>query len=257
MKAILLAAGVGKRLRPYTEIRPKCLVEIGGRSLLHRHLDILSSLEEFDELVIVVGYRHDQVRDAVAAWHGDATGDARDFPVSLVLNEEFEKGSILSLFAARETLLAADSVAMDADVLYPTEVMQRLVGSTHANCFLIDDGAEESGEEMMVCIRGERAIHIARSRDASTHTGWDHKGEGVGFFRLAAADAPALLAHMERLIANGSEGAEYEVALAAFMPEHTCGYESIADLPWTEIDFEEDIDQATNVVLPAIEGLGA
>jgi choline kinase len=252
MKAILLAAGTGKRLRPYTEVRPKCLVEIGGRTLLHRHLDILSSLDGIDGLTLVVGYRHDMIREAVAAWVAE-TGST--FAVDFRLNEDFTRGSILSLYEAREVLIGHDTIAMDADVLYPPAVMQRLIASRHPNCFLIDDSSTETGEEMMVCIRGERAMHIARSRDPSTHTGWDAKGEGVGFFRLAREDARALVATMAALIEAGEGDAEYEVALALFMDEHICGYESIGDLPWTEIDFEEDIDKAERVVLPAIRDL--
>ena len=63
MKAILLAAGVGDRLRPFTDSHPKCLVEVGGRSLLDRHLDILSGIEAITGLHIVVGYLADQIRE--------------------------------------------------------------------------------------------------------------------------------------------------------------------------------------------------
>ena len=51
MKAVLLAAGIGERLRPFTESSPKCLVDVGGRSLLFRHLDLLSALPEIDGAV--------------------------------------------------------------------------------------------------------------------------------------------------------------------------------------------------------------
>lgn len=249
MKAVLLAAGVGKRLRPYTEARPKCLVEIGGRTLLARHLDTLSSFDEIDGALIVVGYRHDQIRDAVAQWKEE---DTSGFEVKFASNERYTLGSILSLYAARDTLSTNDAVIMDADVLYHRDVMKRLVESPNDHCFLIDDQAEESGEEMMVCIRDGRAMHIARSHDPSTKTGWDAKGEGVGFFKLATADSGALLTHIEDLVEKGFEDAEYEVALAGFMKKFVCGYEGIGDLPWTEIDFSEDIVNAEENILPLI-----
>jgi choline kinase len=141
---------------------------------------------------------------------------------------------------------------MDADVLYHRDVMTRLIESSHDNCFLIDRLAEESGEEMMVCIRDGRAMHIARSRDSSTHTGWDEKGEGVGFFKIKHAHSRRLLKHIEDLLGQGMEASEYEAALAGFMKEVACGYECIGDLPWTEIDFTADIVHAEEVVLPAI-----
>jgi choline kinase len=249
MKAILLAAGIGKRLLPYTEARPKCLIEIGGRSLLARHLDTLSTFDEIDGIVIVVGYRHDQIRDAVTEWKSD---DTTGLEVTFATNERYAQGSILSLYASRDTLSAHDSVIMDADVLYHRDVMKRLVESPSEHCFLIDDQAEESGEEMMVCIRDGRAMHIARSHHPSTQTGWDAKGEGVGFFKLAHKDSGDLLSVIEELLGQGLEKSDYEDALAGFMKKHPCGYVGIGDLPWTEIDFSEDIVAAENEVLPKI-----
>jgi choline kinase len=250
MKAVLLAAGVGRRLKPYTDDRPKCLVEIGGVSLLHRHLDILTQVPEIDGVDIVVGYRHDMIRDAIAIW---SDKNNTPFPVRFYLNEAFREGSIVSFYSARDTVSSHDTVIMDADVLYPTAVIKRLIHSNHTNCFLLDDSTEESGEEMMVCCRGERAMHIARSHDPSTQTGWDLRGEGVGFFRLAKKDSHRLLEIMESDIGNGHRNADYETALAQFMKICACGYESIGDLPWTEIDFSEDIVHAENTVLPAIQ----
>lgn len=249
MKAILLAAGVGQRLRPTTDARPKCLVEIGGRTLLARHFDMLSTFDEIDGVVIVVGYRHDQVRDAVSLWQQEAE---RDLQISCDTNDRYTLGSILSLYTARDTLVKHDSIIMDADVLYHRDVMKRLIESPHDNCFLIDRQAEESGEEMMVCIRDGRAMHIARSHESSTQTGWEEKGEGVGFFKIKHAYSRRLLEHIEELLGKGMEASGYEIALAGFMKEVTCGYECIGDLPWTEIDFAEDIVRAEEVVLPAM-----
>ncbi len=252
MNAVLLAAGVGKRLRPYTEAIPKCLVEVGDRTLLHRHLDILSSFPEIERVTMVVGYRQDQIRDAVATWVEAHPGA---LPVTFRTNDDYERGSIISLLTAREELTQGPVIAMDADVLYPRALMARLVHSDHPNCFLLDESTEETGEEMMVCVKGERALHIARSRDPSTKNGWDLKGEGVGFARIAGEDGPRLVEILSEHIARGNADAEYEVGLADFMRERVCGYERVGDLPWTEIDFSEDITRAEQVVLPAMAAL--
>jgi len=65
MKAIILAAGVGKRLWEVTQHRPKCLIEIGGQTLLHRYLTALRSVGIY-RAGIVVGYKQEMIRAAVA-----------------------------------------------------------------------------------------------------------------------------------------------------------------------------------------------
>jgi choline kinase len=247
MNAILLAAGVGARLAPFTDKYPKCLLEIDGKTLLERHLDILCEL--VDGVTLVVGYRHAQLRDAVGAWK---TRTGHGLPVDFVQNDDYERGSILSLYAAHEVLVGDDTVVMDADVLYGPDLMQRLLDSSHTNCFLLDDSSEESGEEMMVCVKNERAMHIARSHDPSTQSGWDLTGEGVGFFKLERGDSARLVAIMDEMIAAGICDVEYEEALARFMATEVCGYETVGDLTWTEIDFPEDIQKAREEILPKL-----
>ncbi len=249
MRAIILAAGVGRRLEPYTDDRPKCLIEIGGRSLLLRHLDILSTFPRVTGLDVVVGYRPDQIRHAVASWHRETV---RPFPVNFHMNDAFRKGSILSLYTSKDVMMSEDALIMDADVLYPRELLRRILDSPHENAVLIDEQADQADEEMIICCRGDRAMHIARCRDPSTHGAWDHKGEGVGFFRIAKAYANELVAIIKGAIDEGLVNADYEDTLARFMKAFPCGYEQIGDLPWTEIDFSEDIVRAEREILPAI-----
>ena len=66
MKAVILAAGVGKRLWPVTQHRPKCLIEIGGQTLLSRYLEVLASVQIRD-VTMVVGYKQEMIRAVVAA----------------------------------------------------------------------------------------------------------------------------------------------------------------------------------------------
>lgn len=253
IRAVLLAAGVGDRLRPFTDHHPKCLVEVGKRTLLAHHLDLLSQIPEVSDLVIVVGYLEHQIRDAVAAWKRQ-TGSP--FGVTFETNPEFRKGSILSLYTARAHLTDSDTVIMDADVLYPRELMERLVRAPHANCFLLDETCVPTGEEMMVCVNAGRTLHIARSREPSTQSGWDLTGEGVGFFRLDRHDSVRLVEIMDSMLADGLDRVEYEAALDRFIKERVAGHVTCGDFPWTEIDFPEDVDRAVNQVFPKIIAAG-
>ena len=63
MKAIILAAGVGKRLWPVTQHRPKCLIQLGGRTLIHRYLEALGRVR-VRRTTLVVGYKQEIILGA-------------------------------------------------------------------------------------------------------------------------------------------------------------------------------------------------
>jgi len=113
MKAVILAAGEGTRLRPYTLDRPKCLVEIEGRSLLYRQLDILVA-EQIHPIIIVGGYRSEMLQ----------------LPITeLCINPRFsETNMVWTLFCA-ETHLEGGAVVSYGDIVYSREVLLTLLKS--------------------------------------------------------------------------------------------------------------------------------
>ena len=245
MKAILLAAGVGRRLRPYTEDRPKCLLPFKGKTLLDRHLDALEATG-VHEVIMVLGHCGDQIRAAVAQ-RPDA---AR---VQFLENTRYTEGSILSLHTAIGHIddHADGAIVMDADVLYPRELMRRLV-QTPGTAFLVDETSLETGEEMTVGIKDGRV----RTIDRFVGDGWDLKGETVGFTKFAAEDAPELRRQMDACLAEGLTKAEYEAAIIRMLKTCPGRYALVGDLPWTEIDFDADVEKAKEM-LPEIEAVDA
>ncbi len=239
MKAVILAAGVGKRLWQITQHRPKCLIEIGGRSLLHRYLEALASLG-VRRADIVVGYRQELIREAVGL---DACGVKVDF----LVNDEFHRGSISSLWIAR-TALDDDAIVMDADVLFHRDILRRLVESSYENALLMDETVHQTGEECMVVVAGGRVIALSKKMPSQ----YDYAGEGVGFLRVRHADIPHLVASLRSHIERGSWNMEYEDALLQFFQTVKVGHEKIGGLPWTEIDFIEDVKKAELDVLPKL-----
>ena len=153
MTAVLLAAGVGKRLLGQSGGRPKCLIEIGGRSLLGRLLDALASAG-VEEAIVVVGFGEAEVRASVAT-------PPAGLRVRCLTNPRYTEGAILSLWTAREAL-AGPVVVMDADVLCPPAMIARLVDSPHPNCFLLDASVTITGEEQMLLVEDGRVRNIVR-----------------------------------------------------------------------------------------------
>lgn len=239
MRAVILAAGVGKRLWPVTQHKPKCLIEIGGQTLLSRYLEVLASVQIRD-VTIVVGYKQEMIRDAVGTQH-------RGVSISYLVNEEFHRGSISSLWIARSAL-SDDVVIMDADVLFHREILRRLVASPFTNCLLMDDTVKQAGEECMVVVAGGRVIALSKKMPER----YDVAGEGVGFLKVRRADTAHVIGSLKGYIDQGRWEMEYEDGLLQYFQDVKVGHEKIGGLPWTEIDFPEDITRAESEILPRL-----
>jgi choline kinase len=240
MTAILLAAGVGKRLLAASGGRPKCLIEIGGRSLLVRLLAGLARAG-VREAVVVTGFGADAVEAAVRVCGVDVR-------VRCVENPRYTEGAILSLWAARDTLRAGPALVMDADVLCAPAMLERLVRSRHANCFLLDGSAASTGEEQMLLVRDGRVRDIVRGGAP----GWEIQGESVGFLKLSAPAAALLETLLAARVGAGDTAIEHEEVYPDLLARVDVGFERVDGLPWTEIDFPEDVVRAEREILPRL-----
>lgn len=240
MKAVILAAGVGKRLWPVTQHRPKCLIEVGGRALMARYFEALATVG-IKRAVLVVGYKQEMIREAV--------GDGLDgVSARYLVNERYHAGSLSSLWTARPEL-DEDVLIMDADVLFHPEILRRLVQSTHPSALCLDETVVQRGEECMAVIRGGRVAALTKRMPAV----YDLAGEGVGFLKVQRRDLPHLVASAQAHADKGEWLMEYEDALLGFFERAWVGYERIGGLPWIEIDFAEDVSRAEREILPKIE----
>lgn len=241
MKAIILAAGVGKRLWPVTQHHPKCLIQLGGQTLIARYLRSLAAVG-VRQAVVVVGYKKEMIQATVGAGlHGVS--------VRYLESDQYQRGSITSLWRAREEL-TSDAVIMDADVLFHQQILDRLVKSPHANALLMDESVKQTGEECMVVSQGGRVVALTKKMPDR----YDLAGEGVGFLKVRGADSGSLIQSVGAYVERGKLDMEYEDALLEFFRDVKVGFERIGGLPWTEIDFEEDIAKAEREILPKLEG---
>jgi choline kinase len=245
MKAIILVAGVARRLAPLTDRTHKALLPVGGRSLLDRMLDALAP-SAVDEAVLVVGHCGDQVRRAA----GTARGPLR---IRYVENPGYQKGSSLSLWCARETLLRDSALVMDADVLFPDRFLPALMAAPAPSALLLDRDFQDTGEEVKLYAVGDRVIALGRK---VVPEAWEVVGEGVGFFKCSAAHAPEYVRLLAESIQETDGAADYEDALHRLVTRVPVGWVDVTGLPWTEVDFAEDLRRAETEIFPRIESLG-
>ncbi len=236
MKAIILAAGKGTRLDG-AAVKPKCLVEVGGLTLLQRQIETLRSLN-VNEIVIVIGFGADSIRAECGSG------------ISFVENTRFaETSSLYSLWLAREHL-ADGFVVLNSDVLFHPRMLADLLESDRDDALLISDTDPNplGDEEMKVKVREQRVVAISKDMDPL-----EADGENVGIVKFSASGARLLVEYMNSLIESGAVKDWAPRAFLEFARRHPLHALSTRGLPWIEIDFPEDYQRAVNEVFPRIE----
>lgn len=245
MKAIMLAAGVGRRLYgDENDSLPKALLRFDGMTLLARNIEILLDLG-IDELVLVVGHRkEDLLAEAVAR--------APDGFIRSVFNRRYKEGPIVSLWTAGEELRGGEeTLFMDADVLYPPEMMRRLLHSPHENCFVMDRDFEPGEDPVKICLRDGVLVDFGKQVTED----YDDVGEWPGFLRMSAGISAKVADAAQVYMDDGKFEVTYEEAMRDVLhaePEGTFGYEDITGIPWIEIDFPGDLMQAEKITFPQV-----
>lgn len=241
MRAIILAAGMGRRMKFNDERLPKVMFSFGGKTLLQRHIDILRHCG-IDEIVVAVGYCADLIEAEIADL---GCTDS----VETIHNPDYEQGSIVTLWSVREALgRGGDVILMDGDVLYDYRMMERLMASEYVNCFLMDRDFEEGPEPTKLCVRNGYLVEFHKVVTVA----YDFWGESVGFFRLSEDMARRMVPVCKRFLDADMKFELYDEALRDLLITDlpgTFGFEDITGLPWTEIDFKEDVDYANETVI--------
>ncbi len=247
MRAIILAAGRGSRLQQAADQqRPKCLMQFGGRSLLERHLLLLRKAG-IAEVVLALGFRHELIEAELdrLAWRPQPR---------IVLNPQFELGSVLTVHTAAEALTrGGDVLLMDADVLYHERIMAALAaGDRPVNRILIDRDFEAGDEPVKLCVRDGVPVELRKQLEPGLQ--YDTVGESVGFFRFDEPGARRLAALAADYVATGRAHLPHEEAVRDLIKERGRTFEvaDVTGLPWIEIDFPNDVARAANEVLPQL-----
>lgn len=231
MRAVILAAGRGQRLKASGWEDPKCLLPVGGTTLLDNMLDTLAR-HGVRHVVLAVGYRQERLRRHLERRDGD-------FGFTFVENPDYATTSTIhSLWLCRE-LLDEDVLYMNGDVYFHPEVVTRLLA--RGGNRLAVDGKRCADEEVKVVLDGSARIErIGKTLDPS-----ECDGEFLGVARFAAAGRAPFLEALERHNEDlGNRNLIFEVALDEVLDAVPSYAVDVSDLPAVEIDFPEDWEEA-------------
>ncbi|NMA25049.1 MAG: aminotransferase class I/II-fold pyridoxal phosphate-dependent enzyme [Clostridiales bacterium] len=130
MQAIILAAGMGKRLKELTEDQTKCMVKVNGITLIERMLSQLDRLN-LSGIVVVVGYEAEKLISFIS-------GLSIHTPIMYVRNDVYDKtNNIYSLYLARRYLEKEDTLLLESDLIFSDGALQKLVSSRNPSAALV------------------------------------------------------------------------------------------------------------------------
>ncbi|WP_332810577.1 phosphocholine cytidylyltransferase family protein [Sphingomonas sp.] len=229
-KAIILSAGKGSRLLPLTETRPKCLIDLAGRSLLEWQLDALAA-NGIDDAVVVTGFRDELVDQVVA-----------ERPrVRTLFNPFYHVADNLgSVWLARGEF-DRDVLLINGDTLVsPALVAKVLAGARRAITVTVDEKDDYDADDMKVLREGERLLRIGKALEPG-----QYNAESIGLLAFLGNGGGRFTAQVDRMM-HTAEGTRrwYLRAIDALASDVEIGTVSIKGEEWQEVDFPEDVEKA-------------
>ena len=252
MKCIILAAGTSTRMRPLTDDIPKCLLQVGGKTILQRTIELVASAG-VEQIGIVLGYKAETVRRFVK----------QQFPfhrIRIILNPKYEStNNAFSLLMAREFFMSEarrnaplqELLLLDSDIIFSPELLPFLFSHESPNRLAVRVRGSHDEEEIRVKVdRDNNVVQLGKTTPmAETY------GESVGIEVFSPADAEQLFQTVEQRVRNGAGRTEFYEAAFQEMIDNGVQLRAVdaSDYPALEIDTLDDLEIAEKVILPRIE----
>ncbi|MGB9499253.1 MAG: sugar phosphate nucleotidyltransferase [Dissulfuribacterales bacterium] len=237
MKALILSAGQGRRLMPYTAESPKCTVPVLGRSMIEWQIDALFTLG-INRITVVVGYKADFVKRLLTECYGQN-------PVKLLYNPEFaETNNLVSCWAAHKEM-NEDFILINGDTLFDVSVPKRLLEEpVRPVTVTIDHKEMYDADDMKVTLDGKRLINIGKDIAPG-----ETNGEAIGMILFRGKGPAMFSAAIENALTDPMARKKYYLSVIREMsrgiPVQTC---SIQGLNWCEIDYPADLKKAEKIL---------
>lgn len=235
--AVILAAGMGTRLKGYTTEMPKGFLVIDGQSLIERSIRNLLDAG-ITNILIGTGYFHEHFDSLKGQFPGITTFRNEDFATT---------GSMYTLYVLRE-LINRPFLLLESDLLYDPIALEYLLGDVNEDIILAS-GATHSGDEVFIQHSREGFLqNMSKDRSILEHI----EGELVGITKLAKSTLDKMVSFSETQFAKGKMMMNYEDALVGTSLIHNIHIKVIQDLAWCEIDDENHLRRAVTKVYPKI-----
>ncbi len=235
MKAVIVAAGMSRRLRPLTNLMPKPLLEIDGDSLIGRSVRLLRD-NGVDEIIVVVGYRHEQIMEHL------------DEEVLYVYNPHYKiNNNMASLGLTASHVRGKQFLYLHADILYHQKILEACITNISSTVLMVDKTKNYS-ESMKVVVKNNTFIESSKMIPIPRSY-----GEWIGINKFSAKVSMRLFEIIDETIAAGQVNVFDTHALTLLAKEgNKLPVLDVKGLPWIEIDTIEDYEMAKKEIYPRI-----
>lgn len=223
MKAVILAAGIGSRLKKNTKTKPKCLVKIGEKSIIDYQIKALTDCN-INEIIIVTGYKSEMVEDYLKEY-------------KIIKNSDYQKtNSMYSLWLTKEEVFDSDFILLNGDVIVEKESIKKLSSNINKTSTLVIQREKCTQGEMNLIVEGTQVKKIGKNIEAKKS---NFESAQITFFSSKASKF--LFYQIEKFINKNL--LNLFPAKAYFRIINEIGMEIVtADKSkWFEIDTEEDL----------------
>jgi choline kinase len=239
MKAVILAAGQGTRIRSVHGEHPKCLIEVDENTILDHQLEALS-MAGINEVAIVVGYEKEQIVAQVRS--KEASCNQR---IHFIENPAFAiTNNIYSLWLASDWLRGDSFIVLNADVIFDPEILNSAVQPYAPISMIVDPLWRD--ETMKVIIEGDRVTRMSKKISQE-----EFSGTYIGITVFSTSIQNRFFHKLSDLMAAGRVNEFFNVAVQKLADEGVpVGYTSTDGLVWAEIDDPLDLTFAQQSVFP-------
>jgi len=229
MKAIILAAGRSTRLYPLTLERPKCLLEVGGETIIEGMIRCIREIG-IEDITVIVGYKKEMIMDVLGG------------SVKFREYSDFAKTNNFHTLWSVKDELNTDFMCFFADLIFDTEVIRRAKDSQKDICLVIDKNRVLEGT-MRIKLTAEKLTGVGSHITVS-----DGSGNFLGIAKFSKKGAKILLDQMDKM-ASGCQSDYYTIAIDELARGGTeVGYVDISDKLWLEVDTKNDLERARSEI---------
>lgn len=229
--AIILAAGVGSRLRPLTDTKPKCCVAVGGSTLLERLLGQLSKSCVVEKIFVVAGYKVDNVKEVIES-------GTYESEVILIENPVYDKtNNMYSCDLALQYSIDEQVIIVNADCIYDDYIVQKMCNVKDSAIAI--DTTKYSGESMKVALHDGNAIEMSKALLESRNV-----SVSIDLYTFNSEDVGLLKEIIRARLDSGDNNSWTEVAINELCKKQPISTVDFGGLKWVEIDNHEDLKLA-------------